>query len=482
MLIILSTINYTAAQPPVLTANSTNIRANEALKLTCTFTSGSLVQWKYQGRNDVFKIIQSVYAHPNGTCLFNPDPIASPFEQCECSSSTQTTCTLKKQTSNNTGDLLQCIVTVNGVEHDSIVLTLQVAEETTTAAHVAAQAPVLTANSTNIRVNEALELTCTFTSGTLIQWKYQGRNGTLIQSVATKPDGTCLFDPDPIASSFKQCECSLSTKTTCTLKEQTLSNTGDTWKCIVTANGEEHDSNPVILQVADLSGSHLVHFTCCNGSCHDKTNFVNYNRYLVVAPDVLYVGAMNYLYGLNKKDLTCTKYRAFPTDEATKKRCRLQGKTDVPDCQNHIRVITENNNRSQLFVCGTGAYFPTKYTLNTNFTDVVSSGRGNGICSFDPNDNATSLFTNTGNLGNGAAMYFGTYSDFLKNNPVFFRPTFVGTDGIEYNDKSTNQNDSKWLNRMCTMLWLKNASSRYELRGQCDLYITALLEENYSSY
>ncbi|XP_052277705.1 semaphorin-2A-like [Dreissena polymorpha] len=207
------------------------------------------------------------------------------------------------------------------------------------------------------------------------------------------------------------------------------------------------------LDQEDLSSSN---FTCCDGHCHDKTNFVNYNRYLVLAPDVLYVGAMNYLYQLNKNDLTCTKNRSLPADEETKRRCRLQGKTDVPDCQNHIRVIMENNNRSQLFVCGTGAYFPTKYSLNritmqfmqnqANFTETESSGRGNGICPFDPNDNATSLYTNTGNLGNGSAMYFGTYSDFLKNNPVFFRPKFVGTDGIEHTDKSTDQDDSKWLN------------------------------------
>ncbi|XP_052280794.1 semaphorin-2A-like [Dreissena polymorpha] len=185
------------------------------------------------------------------------------------------------------------------------------------------------------------------------------------------------------------------------------------------------------LNQEDLSSSHLVHFTCCDGSCQDKTNFVNYNRYLVVAPDVLYVGAMNYLYLLNKNDLTCT--------------CVLVNVwclTARTTFESSWRIIIV----SQLFVCGTGAYFPTKYTLNANLTETESSGRGNGICPFDPNDTATSLYTNTGNLGNGSAMYFGTYSDFLENNPVFFRPKFVGTDGIEHTDKSTDQDDSKWLN------------------------------------
>ena len=43
----------------------------------------------------------------------------------------------------------------------------------------------------------------------------------------------------------------------------------------------------------------------------------------------------------------------------------------IPDCQNHIRaVMPDVNDENKLFVCGTGGYAPTKYTLDVSMRRI----------------------------------------------------------------------------------------------------------------
>ncbi|XP_052792359.1 semaphorin-2A-like isoform X2 [Mya arenaria] len=186
-----------------------------------------------------------------------------------------------------------------------------------------------------------------------------------------------------------------------------------------------------------------------NGSCGDQhASEPLYFRYLVPShrnTDVLYVGAMNTLYKLNKTSLVCMEHKQINADAQVQRRCAIQGKHLNPDCQNHIRVIMEKD-EGKLFVCGTGAFSPTTYTLNeTSFDEAEASGRGLGMCPYDPWDNATSILIDNGNPGNATVPYFGTFTDFIKNSPIFYRPSYA-VDGVTYSEKSTDMEDTKWLN------------------------------------
>ncbi|XP_052794587.1 semaphorin-2A-like [Mya arenaria] len=201
-------------------------------------------------------------------------------------------------------------------------------------------------------------------------------------------------------------------------------------------------------QTHDLSVRYFNDSTSCDGIDAPTSGQTLYFRHLVLSErqhDVLYVGAMNRIYKLNKTSMECMNAKELFPDQRQKERCHVQGKRKVPDCQNHIRVIMEWE-PGELFVCGTGAYSPIGYHLDEVSLNMSgSTSRSLGMCPFDPLDNATSLLIDNGNPGNATVPYFGTYSDFIKNSPLFYRPSF-SANGTDYSEKGTDTEDIKWLN------------------------------------
>lgn len=187
--------------------------------------------------------------------------------------------------------------------------------------------------------------------------------------------------------------------------------------------------------------------TICSGVLHDRGNAPNYYRYLQLWGDNLYVGAMNCLLRLDKDVLTHRASKHFPVDTNEHWRCTVQGKADIPDCQNHIRaVMPDMTNSSNLFVCGTSSYSPKKYVLyDDNLNNTISQGDGQKLCPFDPLDNVTSLYVENGNPGNRSAYYFGLYADFIKNYPVIFRPSYTVNE-TSYPELLPAKADVTWLN------------------------------------
>ncbi|KAL4227418.1 hypothetical protein ACF0H5_012861 [Mactra antiquata] len=175
---------------------------------------------------------------------------------------------------------------------------------------------------------------------------------------------------------------------------------------------------------------------------------LNYFRYLVPSEkedDILYIGAMNYIFKLDKETMACeASFKKTPNSDDAR-RCRRQGKSAEPDCQNHIRVIMERDNF--LLICGTGAYQPIFFTMDTNITNVDETNGGVARCPFDPLDNFTSIQVADGNPGGSVVAYFGTYTDFVKSSPVIHRPRYVGAnDNVTYNEKMTDREEKSWLN------------------------------------
>lgn len=169
----------------------------------------------------------------------------------------------------------------------------------------------------------------------------------------------------------------------------------------------------------------------------------NFFRYLQPLSDYLYVGAMNCLLRLHQSDLAHKDSESFPVNADDNWKCGIQGKSPI-QCQNHIRaVMPDVNDEKKLFVCGTGGFAPTKYTLNDVYLNQSEPKEdGSKYCPFDPLDNVTSIHVESGNLGNKPAHYFGLYGDFIKYLPVLFRPSF----NISiYPDLVSAKGDVTWL-------------------------------------
>lgn len=182
----------------------------------------------------------------------------------------------------------------------------------------------------------------------------------------------------------------------------------------------------------------------CNGTGQSSEKM--YYRYLQPSrkdPSKLYVGAMNYLFKLNIGDLTCERCKRFSASAEDFRKCELQGKTANPDCQNHIRVAMEI--KDQLEICGTAAYAPTVYTLDRDLNTTQATTKKIGFCPFDPFDNYTAIVITEGNPGNATVPYFGTYTDFIKNYPSYYRPSFQA-EQQSYSEITTDQEDISWLN------------------------------------
>lgn len=74
-------------------------------------------------------------------------------------------------------------------------------------------------------------------------------------------------------------------------------------------------------------------------------------------------------------------------------------------------------------------------------------GDGTARCPYDPGDNSTAIWVDTGNPSDLPALYSGTSADFTKTDQLIFRPDLYDsqTSKFKYNYLRTLKFDSKWL-------------------------------------
>ncbi|KAL3866421.1 hypothetical protein ACJMK2_043722 [Sinanodonta woodiana] len=214
--------------------------------------------------------------------------------------------------------------------------------------------------------------------------------------------------------------------------------------CAVLWGGDGESSPKVIIKQKDIKNFKTYNETV-TGSAKTSTC---YFRYLM--PDEeeksLYVGAMNYLIVLDLDNISLVKQKKeIPPDKNQETICSIQVR-QVPDCQNHIRLITRLSSTNKLMVCGTGAYSPQKYELNaSNISEISSPSSGVGLCPFDPFDNASSIYITNGNPSNIPSHYTGTYTNFVKTFPVVYRPQLMNGSTVVVPTVISEKDDENWL-------------------------------------
>lgn len=172
----------------------------------------------------------------------------------------------------------------------------------------------------------------------------------------------------------------------------------------------------------------------------------------------LYVGAMDAIYALDAANVSASDCEAsslnLPASNAA--NCVSKGKTEEFDCRNHIRVIQPiGRDGKRLYICGTNAHSPKDHVIYANLTKLARHefypGVGDGIakCPFDPSDNSTALWVESGNPGGHPAIYSGTNAEFTKADTVIFRGDIfdVNTGRREYTFKRTIKYDSHMLDK-----------------------------------
>ncbi|XP_071453669.1 semaphorin-2A-like [Hetaerina americana] len=179
--------------------------------------------------------------------------------------------------------------------------------------------------------------------------------------------------------------------------------------------------------------------------------------FLDEARDSLYVGAMDAVYRLNSANITGSDCErdSLSLEPSSVANCVSRGKSEHFDCRNHIRVIQPMADGSRLYICGTNAHSPKDWVIHSNLTHLPRHeyvpGIGTGIakCPFDPNDNSTAVWIETGNPGNLPGLYSGTNAEFTKADTVIFRTDLhnLTTGRREFAFKRTLKYDSKWLDK-----------------------------------
>ncbi|CAL1530923.1 unnamed protein product [Lymnaea stagnalis] len=187
----------------------------------------------------------------------------------------------------------------------------------------------------------------------------------------------------------------------------------------------------------------------------DGTSHPKYYRYLTLdlESNYLFVGAMNRIIGLYLKNIENVSKRfnqEFRPSSTQAYACKIQGKLENPECQNHIRYLVRNSTVSNgFFMCGTGAYSPVGYSLKLESDRFVitSESTAFGICPYDPNDNNTVVLVENGVRGNIPSLFAGTYADLIKSDPSILRlPTYRPDGTLEANFVRTVRVRNDWLN------------------------------------
>uniref|UniRef100_A0A3Q2Y5H0 Semaphorin 3F n=1 Tax=Hippocampus comes TaxID=109280 RepID=A0A3Q2Y5H0_HIPCM len=155
----------------------------------------------------------------------------------------------------------------------------------------------------------------------------------------------------------------------------------------------------------------------------------------------MYIGSKDHILSLDLHDINKDPHIIhWPVSERRKMECLVSGKDASEECANFIRLI-EPWNRTQLYVCGTGAYNPVCTFVNRgrkSQEDIfhlepgkVESGKGK--CSYDPKLDSVSALIN-------GELYAGVYVDFMGTDSAIFRT--LGTKTA----MRTDQYNSRWLN------------------------------------
>jgi len=171
----------------------------------------------------------------------------------------------------------------------------------------------------------------------------------------------------------------------------------------------------------------------------------------------LFVGAMDRIIRLNLGNVSETScdYDTMLLEPSNVASCVSKGKSENYDCRNHIRVIQPIGNGDRLYVCGTNAHNPADLLVYANLTNLgrheYVPGIGNGIakCPFDPEDNSTAIWVESGNPGGLPALYSGTNAEFTKADSVIFRTDLYNpkSGSREYSFKRTIKYDSHMLDK-----------------------------------
>uniref|UniRef100_A0A3Q3JCQ4 Sema domain, immunoglobulin domain (Ig), short basic domain, secreted, (semaphorin) 3Fb n=1 Tax=Monopterus albus TaxID=43700 RepID=A0A3Q3JCQ4_MONAL len=155
----------------------------------------------------------------------------------------------------------------------------------------------------------------------------------------------------------------------------------------------------------------------------------------------MYVGSKDHILSLDLHDINSDPHIIhWPVSERRRMECLVSGKDANEECANFIRLI-EPWNRTQLYVCGTGAYNPVCTFVNRGRKPQeeifhlepgkVESGKGK--CSYDPKLNSVSALIN-------GELYAAVYVDFMGTDSAIFRT--LGTKTV----MRTDQYNSRWLN------------------------------------
>lgn len=173
--------------------------------------------------------------------------------------------------------------------------------------------------------------------------------------------------------------------------------------------------------------------------------------------DVLYVGAMDRLMRIDAGNISNTDCErdTMHLEANNVANCVSKGKSRDYDCRNHIRVIQPIGNGERIYVCGTNGHSPKDQVIYSNLTKLARHefypGIGDGIakCPFDPEDNSTAIWVETGNPGEHPAIYSGTNAEFTKADTVIFRGDIFDpeTGRREYTFKRTLKYDSHMLDK-----------------------------------
>uniref|UniRef100_A0A4W6ELD0 Semaphorin 3F n=1 Tax=Lates calcarifer TaxID=8187 RepID=A0A4W6ELD0_LATCA len=155
----------------------------------------------------------------------------------------------------------------------------------------------------------------------------------------------------------------------------------------------------------------------------------------------MYVGSKDHILSLDLHDINKDPHIIhWPVSERRRMECLVSGKDANEECANFIRLI-EPWNRTQLYICGTGAYNPVCTFVNRGRKPQeeifhLEPGRvesGKGKCSYDPKLNSVSALIN-------GELYAGVYVDFMGTDSAIFRT--LGTKTA----MRTDQYNSRWLN------------------------------------
>ncbi|XP_021968718.1 semaphorin-2A isoform X2 [Folsomia candida] len=180
---------------------------------------------------------------------------------------------------------------------------------------------------------------------------------------------------------------------------------------------------------------------------------------------VLYIGAMDRIMRVNLSNISHTdcKKDALVMNPTGPSSCVSKGKSEDFDCRNHIRVIQAMGDGDRLYVCGTNAHNPKDWVINlsafletdSNLTPlprqtfVPGIGEGTARCPYDPSDNSTAVWVESGNPDNLSGLYSGTNAEFTKADTVIFRTDLYNltTGERKHPFKRTLKYDSKWLDK-----------------------------------